>query len=120
VEYEVKRPHGLRVIAVLAVLLGGLMACGDSSETGEAKAGGGSSAAFPVTIKHALGTATIKAKPERVATVNWANHEVPLALGVVPVGMAAANFGDDNGDGVLPWVEKRLKELGAKPPLLFD
>jgi iron complex transport system substrate-binding protein len=116
----VKRPHGLRVIAVLAVLLGGLMACGDSSETQEAKAGGSASGAFPVTIEHALGTATIKAKPERVATVNWANHEVPLALGVVPVGMAAANFGDDNGDGVLPWVDKRLKELGAKTPVLFD
>ncbi|WP_309237089.1 iron-siderophore ABC transporter substrate-binding protein [Actinomadura sp. BRA 177] len=114
-----KRPHGLRVIAVLAVLLGGLMACGDSSETEEASAGG-AAGAFPVTIKHALGTTTVEAKPQRVATVNWANHEVPLALGVVPVGMAAANFGDDNGDGVLPWVEKRLKELNAKTPVLFD
>ncbi len=73
-----------------------------------------------MTIKHALGTTTVEAKPQRVATVNWANHEVPLALGVVPVGMAAANFGDDNGDGVLPWVEKRLKELNAKTPVLFD
>ncbi|NEE21499.1 ABC transporter substrate-binding protein, partial [Streptomyces sp. SID7499] len=59
-------------------------------------------------------------KPKRVATVNWANHEVPLALGVVPVGMAAANFGDDNDDGVLPWVEEKLDDLGAKTPVLFD
>ena len=116
-----KRLHSLRIAAAVAVLLGGLAACGDSSETAkEAGAGGGSSSAFPMTVEHALGTATIKAKPTRVATVNWANHEVPLALGVVPVGMAAANFGDDNGDGVLPWVEKRLKELGAKTPVLFD
>ncbi|MFB4306827.1 iron-siderophore ABC transporter substrate-binding protein [Actinomadura sp. GTD37] len=115
-----KRPHSLRLLAVLAVLLGGIVACGDSTETKEASAGGGPASAFPMTIKHALGTTTVKAKPTRVATVNWANHEVPLALGVVPVGMAAANFGDDNGDGVLPWVEKRLKELGAKTPVLFD
>ncbi|TDC48911.1 iron-siderophore ABC transporter substrate-binding protein [Actinomadura sp. KC345] len=103
----------------MAVLLGGIVACGDSSETEAAGAGGGG-AAFPVTIKHALGTTTIPEKPKRVATVNWANHEVPLALGVVPVGMAAADFGDDNGDGVLPWVEERLKELGAETPVLFD
>ncbi|MDR2252605.1 MAG: iron-siderophore ABC transporter substrate-binding protein [Bifidobacteriaceae bacterium] len=55
-----------------------------------------------------------------MATVAWANHEVPLALGVVPVGMAAANFGDDDGDGLLPWVEERLAELGGEMPVLFD
>lgn len=75
---------------------------------------------YPIEIEHALGTATIPAKPERVATVNWANHEVPLALGVVPVGMAAANFGDDDGDGLLPWVEEKLTDLGADVPVLFD
>ncbi|MDQ0745450.1 iron complex transport system substrate-binding protein [Clavibacter sp. B3I6] len=77
-------------------------------------------ASASITIEHALGTTTIEGKPERVATVNWANHEVPLALGVVPVGMAAANFGDDDGDGVLPWVEEALTELGAETPVLFD
>ena len=75
---------------------------------------------YPITIKHALGTTVIKAKPQRVATVAWANHEVPLALGVVPVGFAAATFGDSDGDGLLPWVAERLKELGAETPVLFD
>lgn len=73
-----------------------------------------------VTIEHALGTTVIDEKPERVATVNWANQEVPLALGIVPVGMAAANFGDDDGDGILPWVEEKLEELGGETPVLFD
>ncbi|GHD12483.1 ABC transporter substrate-binding protein [Tianweitania populi] len=77
-------------------------------------------AAFPITIKHAMGTTIIAKKPERVATVSWANHEVPLALGVVPVGMAAANFGDDDNDGLLPWVAEKLKALGAEKPMLFD
>ena len=75
---------------------------------------------FPVTLEHAFGTTTIERKPERVATVAWANHEVPLALGVVPVGFAAAGFGDDDGDGLLPWVSARLEELHAETPVLFD
>lgn len=76
--------------------------------------------AFPLTLTHAFGTTTIAAKPQRVATVAWANHEVPLALGIVPVGFARAGFGDDDDDGVLPWVTARLAELGAAPPVLFD
>ncbi|MFC3075543.1 ABC transporter substrate-binding protein [Shinella pollutisoli] len=75
---------------------------------------------YPVVIEHAFGTTTIARKPQRVATVAWANHEVPLALGVVPVGFAAANFGDDDGDGLLPWVAEKLKELGGGTPVLFD
>ncbi|MFJ8751824.1 iron-siderophore ABC transporter substrate-binding protein [Streptomyces sp. NPDC102441] len=114
------RPHRLRVVAVAAALLVGLTACGGESESEKDASGKAGSGAFPMTIEHALGKTTIPSEPKRVATVNWANHEVPLALGVVPVGMAAANFGDDDGDGVLPWVEDKLKELDAKTPVLFD
>jgi iron complex transport system substrate-binding protein len=77
-------------------------------------------ASFPITIEHAFGTTVIAEKPERVATVAWANHEVPLALGIVPVGFARANFGDDDDDGLLPWVSAKLDELGAEVPVLFD
>ncbi|MEU8351885.1 MULTISPECIES: iron-siderophore ABC transporter substrate-binding protein [unclassified Streptomyces] len=118
------RSHRLRLLSVAAAFLT-LAACGGPSaaenEGGDGDKGtGSSSGAFPLTIEHALGETTIERKPERVATVNWANHEAPLALGVVPVGMAAADFGDDDGDGVLPWVEERLDELGAETPVLFD
>ncbi|MFI0472509.1 iron-siderophore ABC transporter substrate-binding protein [Halomonas sp. HMF6819] len=75
---------------------------------------------YPREIQSALGTAVLEQKPERIATVAWANHEVPLALGVVPVGFAAANFGDPNGNGLLPWVEARLNALEAPAPALFD
>ncbi|ULB11666.1 iron-siderophore ABC transporter substrate-binding protein [Cereibacter azotoformans] len=75
---------------------------------------------FPLTLDHAFGRTTIPERPVRVATVSWANHEVPLALGVVPVGFARANFGDDDGDGLLPWVAGRLDDLGAEAPRLFD
>ncbi|WP_252446363.1 iron-siderophore ABC transporter substrate-binding protein [Pseudonocardia humida] len=99
-----------------------LAACGAPSDTGGTPAASSDSAAaaFPVTVTHAFGTTTIEEKPERVATVNWANHEVPLALGVVPVGYAKANFGDEDGDGLLPWDAARLQELGAPTPVLFD
>lgn len=83
-------------------------------------AAGADQAAFPLTIKHALGETQIEKMPERVATVGWGNQEVPLALGVVPVGMSKVTWGDDNGDGVLPWVEAKLKEMGAETPELFD
>ncbi|GAA1932021.1 iron-siderophore ABC transporter substrate-binding protein [Nocardioides hwasunensis] len=102
-----------------------LAGCGSSTDSSEAEASdassdGAVSSAYPLEITTALGTAVLEEKPERVATVQWANHEVPLALGVVPVGMAAANFGDDDGDGLLPWVSERLEELDAETPVLFD
>lgn len=75
---------------------------------------------WPVTVEHAFGTTTIDSEPERVATVAWANHEVALALGVVPVGMAATPWGDDDGDGIHPWVEEKLEELDAETPVVFD
>lgn len=81
---------------------------------------GGDASAFPVTIEHAFGATVIESKPERVATVSWSNQEAALALGVVPVGMPAVTWGDDDGDGVLPWVEAKLEELGAETPVLFD
>ena len=89
-----------------------LIACGDAQAD--------ETTSYPITIQHALGTTTIAKKPERVATVAWANHEVPLALGIVPVGFAAANFGDDDGDGLLPWVAEKLTALGGEAPVLFD
>ncbi len=113
-----------RLLAVAALGVTALALSGCNSNAGAPAATSGETPATvegtPIVIEHALGTTEIPAKPERVATVNWANHEVPLALGVVPVGMAAANFGDDDGDGLLPWVDEKLAELGAETPVLFD
>ncbi|HWV50243.1 MAG TPA: iron-siderophore ABC transporter substrate-binding protein, partial [Microbacterium sp.] len=104
---------GLGAAALLAV---GLAACSSSAPT-STDAGAGAAASdgvFPVTVEHVYGETTITEKPERVATVAWANHEVPLALGIVPVGMSKATWGDDDGDGILPWVEDKLEELDAE------
>ena len=76
--------------------------------------------AFPVTVSHAYGETVIEAKPERVATVAWSNHDVALALGVVPVGFAAQTYGVTDGSGLHEWTAARLAELGAETPALFD
>ncbi len=107
------RPISVVALAALAV---SLTACSTSSDTAPAASDG----TFPLTIEHVYGTTTIPEQPVRVATVAWSNHEVPLALGIVPVGMSKATWGDDDGDGVLPWVEDQLEELGADTPVLFD
>jgi iron complex transport system substrate-binding protein len=116
---RINRPAAT-LVAVLALV--SVAACGGAAEpTGQPKASSSApTAQFPVTIKHAFGETTIESQPERVATVAWANHEVPIALGVVPVGMSKATWGDDDGDGVLPWVEEKLTDLGAQTPVLFD
>lgn len=106
----------LGVIAVAAVALS-LTACAPAADDTESVASEG---AFPITIEHALGTTTIESQPERVASIAWSNHEVPLALGIVPVGMSKVTWGDDNDNGVLPWVEDKLADLDAETPVLFD
>lgn len=74
---------------------------------------------YPIVIKHALGETTIDSKPARVATIQWANHDVVLALGVVPVGFSAANFGVQDDSGLLPWTSKKLDELNVTNPNVF-
>lgn len=117
------RTSRLLAAGVAAALALGLTACATPSNDSNSDSAGGNPAddsAFPVTIEHVYGETTIEKKPVRVATVAWANHEVPLALGIVPVGMSKVTWGDDDDNGVLPWVEEKLDELGAETPVLFD
>lgn len=116
------RTSRILAIGAAAALAVGLSACASSAPESTGTAGGNpaSADAFPVTVEHAYGETTITEKPERIATVAWANHEVPLALGIVPVGMSKASWGDDDDNGVLPWVEEKLDALGAETPVLFD
>ena len=115
-----RTPTAVAALAAAAVTALALTGCSGQDAADTAEAASSTGGAFPVTIEHAYGETTIDTQPERIATVAWANHEVPLALGVVPVGMSKATWGDDDGDGVLPWVEDQLDELGAETPVLFD
>lgn len=77
-------------------------------------------AGYPIVVKHAFGETVIPSKPERVATIQWANHDVVLALGVVPVGFSAANYGVLDDSGLLPWTAKELEKLGVDKPNIYQ
>ena len=78
------------------------------------------SGAYPITIKHAYGETVIESEPKNVATISWGNHDVPLALGTVPVGVSKANYGKSDENGLLPWTEEKYKELGVEKPVVYD
>ena len=102
--FRTTRRAAVAVAAFAALGLAGCSAPADSSEntdateSADATEGSGSESDWStVTIEHALGTTTIEEQPERVAAIGWANHEVALALGIVPVGMPITAWGDDDG-----------------------
>ena len=90
-----------------------------SSETSDAANETGS-VEYPIVIQHAFGETVIESKPDRVATIQWGNQDVVLALGVVPVGFSAANYGVEDDSGLLPWTKDRLTELGEENPNVFQ
>ncbi len=85
----------------------------ESSTTPEA------SPEYPITITHAFGETVLESKPERIATISWGNQDLPLALGIVPVGISMANYGVTDDSGLLPWTAEKFKELGVENPVLF-
>lgn len=111
----------LALVAVTAAALV-LTACGtDDADTAPDNTSPSAGAdAFPVTIRHAYGTTTIEQQPERVATVAWGSSDAALALGVVPVGMAAQPYGDTDGDDLHSWTLAAIESLDGEVPTLFD
>lgn len=129
-----KRKNSFIVLIISAVLMLLLAACSgekssttpdatppeNSSESTETPVAEEENSEYPIVIKHAFGETVIESKPERIATVQWANHDVVLALGVVPVGFSAANFGVQDDSGLLPWTAEKLKELKVTDPNVFQ
>jgi iron complex transport system substrate-binding protein len=121
----IRRIAGKSVLfACIAALL--LAACSSNNaandaegQTSDAGAAAGD-AQFPIKIQHAFGETVIPSKPERIVTISWANHDVVLALGVVPVGFSAANYGVQDDSGLLPWTKQKLEELGVTEPNVFQ
>lgn len=132
------RKISFKSVIISAVLAIALVGCGGKPSTTASEPAPGTSApatttapkaeapvsasaavTYPITIKHAMGETVIPSKPKRVVTIQWANHDVALALGVVPVGFSAANYGVQDTSGLLPWTAKKLKELGVDKPNVF-
>ncbi|WP_456272457.1 iron-siderophore ABC transporter substrate-binding protein [Bacillus sp. AK031] len=112
------------LIALLLLLLAGCS--GEESNSDSEQASDESSGSeetnteYPIVIEHAFGETTIEEKPERVATIAWSNHDVALALGVMPVGFSAANYGVQDDSGMLPWTAEKVEELGEENPNIFQ
>src|SRR5680860_462891 len=111
-----RRPRLAALAAATAALIA-LSGCSTAATDGDTNAPAASDA-FPVTIGHAFGETTIESEPHRVLTLGWGSGDAVLALGVVPVGMEAQNYGGDD-NGVLPWAADALAELGGDAPVIF-
>ncbi|AKL96029.1 ABC-type Fe3+-hydroxamate transport system, periplasmic component [Clostridium aceticum] len=119
-----KKLQSIFVMAILLILV--LTGCAnspaissDADQTNTYSNGPGSSTVYPITIQHVFGETVIETEPKRVAAISWGNQDVPLALGVVPVGVSEANYGVTDGSGLLPWTLAKFKELGIDNPILF-
>lgn len=89
------------ILCVLCTSLAAIPVYGAQSQNNEDTA-----VSYPLTIEHAFGETVIESKPERVATVGWENQDTPLALGVAPVGVSAANYGLVTENNLHPWTDE--------------
>ncbi|WES65566.1 ABC transporter substrate-binding protein [Microbacter sp. GSS18] len=105
-------------VAVAALALTACSGAGEETPADDASSGA-SSDAFPVTIADAFGETTIEAEPERVVAWGWSAADAVLALGVVPAAIPAQPYGGD-ADGVLPWIQEALDDMGADVPVILD
>lgn len=110
------------LLMTVTILATTVMGCGTSSKSQDQKSGTSveASAEFPITIEHAFGETTITSQPERVVTLSWANQDAILALGVVPVGVSAANFGKMTENKLHLWTEEAFNNLGETNPNVFN
>lgn len=100
---------GLAAFGALA-----LAGCQTGSSS-ESESGDNAQGDFPRTVEHAYGSTTIDEAPQRVATIAWVNQDVVLALGVVPVGIAATDFGGNDNQST-DWFDDALAENGGEEP----
>lgn len=93
---------------------------GETGKNETAAPAGGSDTEYPLTIRHAYGETVLNKKPERIAAIQWGNQDTPLALGIAPVGVSAANYGKVTENTLHVWTDEAFKELGVDKPTVFD
>lgn len=99
-----------------------LTACsGTANDANDASSASGAPAGDfqPVSIKHALGTAEIKEKPERIVTIGQGSAEIAIAMGHTPVAIQSYAWGSDES-GYLPWIKEAVEERGDELPKQFE
>ncbi|MEV7123024.1 ABC transporter substrate-binding protein [Kitasatospora griseola] len=89
--------------AVLAAVLSTalLAACGSNGSSDvkppASRAAGDSAAVFPRSVKHAMGTAEIKAQPKKVVVLDSGELDDVTLLGITPVGAVAPHLKTEGG-----------------------
>ncbi len=108
----------LAALLLLATLAAG---CGDGDDAADSRsttqpaAAAAAADAFPVTIKHAHGSTTIRSEPKRIVTVGLRDHEPLLALGIKATG--AMDWFQEGTFAKWPW---ERAGWGATPPQLIS
>ncbi len=116
-----KKP--LLALLLSTSIFASFIGCGSTSQKAETAVSETTAEAdtqFPLTIKHAFGETVIESKPERIVNLGWANQDTTLALGVVPVGVSAANYGLMTENKLHPWTDDAFKDLGETSPNVFN
>ncbi|MBD2760405.1 iron-siderophore ABC transporter substrate-binding protein [Yimella sp. cx-573] len=116
-----------RITLVAAAACTTLLAACSTGPTDSAESSGASSStsnnaasgAFPVSIKTALGTATIKKAPQRVAVVGWSDQDFALSLGVAPVGVPEISWGGNDKKST-DWYDAALTKMGGAQPTRYS
>ena len=118
-----KRLRHLALAAGLGALALSGCSTGSTEDGGDAAASSATTEtdadAYPVTIQHAFGETTLTEEPERVATLGWADQDVAVSLGVVPVGATKLTWGG-NDTGSSDWFDAAVEELGGEAPVRYD
>ena len=111
---------------VVASLVLGLGACADDDDAAlstspsepapAASETPSATAAFPVEIEHAFGTAKIEEQPTRVLALGYQEQDSILALGVKPIAVRYW-FGPED-DQIWPWAEEAAGDDGTNVEVL--
>lgn len=112
-----RRFFGFGAAAVGSAVL--LTACGDTGNAGTSASGApavGPADAFPVTVTDKFGAVTIDKAPATIASVGRTDHDVLLALGIVPATVYRFVPTMTRGAGV--WSESKLGS--ANPAILTN
>lgn len=111
----------MRKLFLLSVTAISLLLCGCSqTEKETTKEDGNTNTQNTITVSHAFGETTLSKKPKRIAAIGWSNQDTPLALGVVPVCVPAANYGKMTEKNLYPWTEEAFTKLGETNPVVYS
>jgi iron complex transport system substrate-binding protein len=105
----------VRALSLCALLVvAALVGCGSDSTSSDSSAGAGKGA-FPAKVKHKYGVTTVPAKPKRIVSVGFTEHDTLLALGEKPI--AVSEWYGEQPYATWPWARD---ELGSSKPTVLN